>query len=139
MRVVYSDVHLRHGITRETILGEEIPAYEVAERAERIRDALDSDGGFERVSPAGHGLGPVLAVHDEGFVRFLESAWSAVRREGLERPALIPDTWPNPAMFEGMSAEALAAVRSPGVIAGQAGWYGLDSSAPFVEGTYVAA
>ena len=53
MRVVYSDVHLRHDITHETILGEEIPAYEVAERAERIREALDADGGFERVAPDG--------------------------------------------------------------------------------------
>jgi acetoin utilization deacetylase AcuC-like enzyme len=139
MRVVYSDVHLRHDITRETILGEEIPAYEVAERAERIREALDADGGFERIAPTGHGLGPILAVHDEGLVRFLESAWGSVRREGIERPSLIPDTWPNPAMFEGMGAEALANLRPPRAVSGQAGWYGLDSSTPFVEGTYVAA
>ena len=46
MRVVYSDLHLRHNITHETILGEEIPAYEVADRAERILEALDADGGL---------------------------------------------------------------------------------------------
>ena len=58
MRVVYSDVHLRHDITHETILGEEIPAYEVAERAERIREALDADGGFGRVAPRGTASAP---------------------------------------------------------------------------------
>ena len=97
MRVVYSDVHLRHDITHETILGEEIPAYEVAERAERIRDALDADGGFERVAPTGHGLGPILAVHDEGFVRFLESAWSGVRARGDRAPGVDPRYLAQPA------------------------------------------
>ena len=121
MRVVYSDVHLRHDITHETILGEEIPAYEVSERAERIRETLDADGGFERVAPREHGMEPIRAVHDEGLVRFLESAWAGVQREGIERPALIPDTWPNLAMFEGMGTEALANLRPPRAIAGQAG------------------
>jgi acetoin utilization deacetylase AcuC-like enzyme len=139
MHAVYSNAHLRHDIVRETILGEEIPAYEVAERAEEIRTSLEADGGFELVGHDGHGLEPILAVHDEGLVRFLETAWSEVRRQAIERPALIPDTWPNPAMFEGMGEETLARVRAPDAIAGRAGWYGLDSSTPLVEGTYVAA
>jgi acetoin utilization deacetylase AcuC-like enzyme len=139
MRVVYSDQHLRHDITHETILGEEIPAYEVAERAERIREALASDGGFQFAAPTEHGLDPIVAVHDRGLVRFLETAWDEVRSEGMERPSLIPDTWPNPRMFDGMSVEELARVGEPQAIAGRAGWYGLDSSTSFVEGTYPAA
>jgi acetoin utilization deacetylase AcuC-like enzyme len=139
MRAVYSDRHLRHDVTHETILGEEIPAYEVAERAERIREALESDGGFDIGGPTDHGLEPILAVHDEGFVRFLETCWSEVRRQGIERNALIPDTWPNPAMFDGMGEEAVAQLRASAAIAGRAGWYGLDSSTPLVEGTYDAA
>ena len=139
MRAVYSDRHLRHDVTHETILGEEKPAYEVAERAERIREALEAAGGFDIVAPTDHGLEPILAVHDEGLVRFLETCWFEVRRQGIERPALIPDTWPNPAMFDGMGSEALAELRASTTISGRAGWYGLDSSTPFVAGTYNAA
>src|SRR6188472_3586139 len=136
MRAVYSDRHLRHDVTHETILGEEIPAYEVAERAENIREALEADGGFDITGPTDHGLEPILAVHDEGLVRFLETCWFEVRRQGIERKALIPDTWPNPAMFDGMGADAIDDLRASAAIAGRAGWYGLDSSTPFVEGAY---
>ena len=46
MQVVYTPAHLAHDITTETFMGVSIPANEVAERAERIRDALAADGGF---------------------------------------------------------------------------------------------
>ena len=46
MRVVYSPAHLAHDVVTETVLGAVIPANEVAERAERIRAALEADGGF---------------------------------------------------------------------------------------------
>ena len=46
MQVVYSPAHLGHDITLETFMGMPVPANEVAERAERIRVALEADGGF---------------------------------------------------------------------------------------------
>ena len=51
MQVVYSPVHLAHDITVETYMGVPVPANEVAERAERIRTALEaaSDAGVCRV------------------------------------------------------------------------------------------
>ena len=52
MQVVYTPAHLAHDITTETFMGLSIPANEVAERAERIRDALIADGGFAFVEPA---------------------------------------------------------------------------------------
>ncbi len=139
MQVVHTEVHRRHDVTHETVLGEEIPAFEVVERAERIRAALEADGGFQLVEPTEHGVAPILAVHDPGLVRFLEAAWDELVRQAEDRPALIPDTWPNPAMLEGMSADARAALRPPTAIGGRAGWYGLDSSTPLVAGTYEAA
>jgi soluble lytic murein transglycosylase-like protein len=45
-------------------------------------------------APTEHGLGPILAVHDEGS----SGSSSQPGRgppQGIERPALIPDTWPN--------------------------------------------
>ena len=46
MQVVYSPAHLAHDIAVETFMGVPIPANEVAERAEKIRLALEADGGF---------------------------------------------------------------------------------------------
>ena len=42
-------------------------------------------------------------------------------------------------MFDGMSADAVARLREPSYIGGRAGFWGLDSAAPLVAGTYDAA
>jgi acetoin utilization deacetylase AcuC-like enzyme len=140
VQVVYSPAHLGHDITLETSMGMPVPANEVAERAERIRAALQADGGFPIVGPTEHGEAPITAVHDPGLVRFLEVAWSELRAQGIARPFLSADTYPNRAMFEGMSDDALAGlVREPVHAGGRAGFWGLDSAAPLVAGTYGAA
>jgi acetoin utilization deacetylase AcuC-like enzyme len=140
MQVVYSPVHLAHDITHETYMGVAVPANEVAERAERIRTALEADGGFALTGPTEHGEAPITAVHDPRLVRFLEVAWSELRAQGIDRPFLTADTYPNRSMFEGMSDDASGAlVREPVHAAGRAGFWGLDSAAPLVAGTYTAA
>jgi acetoin utilization deacetylase AcuC-like enzyme len=140
MRVVYTSAHLAHDVTVETWMGMPIPANEVAERAERIRGALEADGGFTVEPPTEHGEGPITAVHDPGLLRFLEEAWSKHRTQRIPRPFLSADTYPNRAMFEGMSAtEVDRLVREPVQVGGRAGYWGLDSAAPLVAGTYQAA
>jgi acetoin utilization deacetylase AcuC-like enzyme len=133
-------VHLAHDVTVETYMGISVPANEVAERAEIIRAALEADGGFTLVGPSEHGEGPITAVHDPGLVRFLEAAWSELRAQGIPRAFLSADTYPNRSMFQGMSADAVdRLVREPFHAGGRAGFWGLDSAAPLVAGTYVAA
>ena len=140
MQVVYTPAHLGHDITVETYMGMPVPANEVAERAELIRAALEADGGFPFVAPTTHGEAPITAVHDDGLVRFLEVAWSEHRARRIDRPFLTADTYPNRAMFEGMSEAAVAGlVREPVQAGGRAGFWGLDSAAPLVAGTYAAA
>jgi acetoin utilization deacetylase AcuC-like enzyme len=139
VKAVYTSSHRGHDVTHETFLGASIPAHEVAARAENIRAALVADGGFELVEPTGHGLAPILAVHDEGLVRFLEAVAPAMAGRDLPHATLIGDAYPVRAMFEGMSAEAIAAIPEPEAIEGRAGWWGLDTANPIVAGTYVAA
>jgi acetoin utilization deacetylase AcuC-like enzyme len=139
VRVVYSPAHLAHNVVTETVMGAVIPANEVAERAERIRATLEADGGFELVPPTDHGAEPILAVHDEGLVRFLDEAWPEARRWSLDRPSLIADTYPTFRMYEGMSPELLASRPEPTSPAGRAGWWGLDTANPLVAGTARAA
>ena len=140
MQVVYSPAHLGHDITTETFMGLPVPANEVAERAELIRAALEADGGFTMAAPTDHGEAPITAVHDAGLVRFLEVAWAELERQRIDRPFLSADTYPNLAMFEGISDAAVGAVaREPVHVGGRAGFWGLDSAAPLVAGTYLAA
>jgi acetoin utilization deacetylase AcuC-like enzyme len=116
-----------------------VPACEVPDRAEIIRDALVSDGAFELVEPTGHGTEPILAVHDPGLLRFLEEAWPALQRERIERDFLVADTYPTRSMFAGMSDAFVAARPEPVAVGGRTGWWGLDSSNPIRPGTYDAA
>jgi len=136
---VYTPRHKAHDVSYETYLGRAIPANEVVARAELIRQSLVADGGFELVGPTDHGVEPILAVHDPGLVRFLETVWADVEAENSGTEALIADTYPVKAMFEGMSPEQVAALPEPTAPGGRAGWWGLDTANPIVAGTNDAA
>ena len=138
MKAVYTPAHLAHDIVTETVAGLAVPANEVAERAELIRQALVADGGFELVPPTDHGLEPILAVHHPGLVQFLEEAWPAARAQAHPRSFLTADTYPTFRMFEGMS-ESVWGATEPEAASGRAGWWGLDTANPIVAGTYSAA
>ncbi len=139
MKAVYTEHHRAHDPADEVYLGVPIPANEVVQRAGIIRGALLADGGFELVAPIEHGELPILAVHDKGLLRFLEQAWPEVRRQAIGRQSLVADSYPNRAMFEGMSAAAVERIAEPQAIGGRAGWWGLDTSNPILPGTYEAA
>jgi acetoin utilization deacetylase AcuC-like enzyme len=136
MRVVYSPLHLGHEITLQTILGVQVPANEVADRAERIRATLAADGGFDFADPTPHGDGPITAVHDPGLVAFLAEAWAEARRAHLPHDFLAPETITAAAATEGMSPRYR---RETPRIEGRAGYWAFDTSTPIVAGTYVAA
>ena len=139
MRVVYTPLHLGHDAASETIAGTPVAAYEIPERAERIRAALVADGGFTIEAPTEHGLDPILAVHDPGLVSFLEETGAEMEREGVDPAGLFPDTWSVPSLIEGFGPAARALLREPRSVVGRAGFWGLDSSTPIVAGTYAAA
>jgi acetoin utilization deacetylase AcuC-like enzyme len=106
MRVVYDPSHILHDPVTEVQYGVAIPMYEVPARVESIHAALLADDEFSFADPAGHGLGPVTAVHHEGLVRFLAEAWSLWLAHGGGSDSLpsqfMPDTVLHPAMREGM-------------------------------------
>jgi acetoin utilization deacetylase AcuC-like enzyme len=133
MRVVYSPLHLGHDIVTQVVMGREIPADEVAERAERIRTALEADGGFTFVEPVQHGAEPITDVHDPGLLRFLAEAFPQLRREGVVRPSVIAEGFAVRGYGEGMGVG-----REPKAISGRAGYWGMDTSSPIVAGTYLA-
>ena len=131
MPVVASDAHRGHDPPYEVNYGEVVrPVYERVERAERIRHALAA-AGHPLVEPAGHGMAPILAVHEPALVRFLEQGWAAWRAAGGPE-VLIPDSFAIGRLGRGGG-------RDPGGGTGRAGWFCFDTATPLVAGSFAAA
>jgi acetoin utilization deacetylase AcuC-like enzyme len=134
VRVVYSPEHLHHAPQHEVSDGRAIELYETPARAESIRAALEADGGFELEEPSGHGHGPIEAVHDPEMIGFLEELWGDWVESGAGSPEIFPDTFPLPALREGMGPGP-----APATPLGRIGAWCFDTATPIVEGTYAAA
>lgn len=133
MNVYYSETHAAHAPPFEIFDGgEKVANFEVPQRMERILAALRADGRFEILPPDDFGLEPIRAVHEEGYLSFLSTAfeeWMSTPLDAdYERNALLPATFP-PAGWRN---------RVPQSILGRAGYYMMDLSAPITAGTYEA-
>ena len=134
MNVYYSDTHAHHHPPFEIFDGgEKVANFEVPQRMERILEALRTDGRFNILPPEDFGLDPLLAVHDEGYLAFLQTAYDEWMSTPLdadyERSVLLPATFP----------PAGGRNHVPKSILGRAGYYMMDLSAPITAGTYQAA
>jgi acetoin utilization deacetylase AcuC-like enzyme len=132
MKVFHSPAHAQHAPPFEIFDGgEKITNFEMPERMERILSALEADGRYEIVPPEDFGLEPIRAVHDQGYLDFLRTAFDEWLAEptDYERSALLPATFPLPGPRG----------HVPTTLLGRAGYYMTDLSAPIVAGTYPAA
>ena len=140
MKVVYARHHALHNPAHEVQYGIPIPTYEVPERAETIRRALDADVAFDLVPSTDHGTEPIEAVHDPGLIRYLEIAWPEWRVSGglqggaTNAPEMFPDTVLHPALREGMGPG-----REPKSPVGKLGYWCWETMTPIVPGSYTAA
>jgi acetoin utilization deacetylase AcuC-like enzyme len=134
MRVVYSAAHRGHDPLTEIEAGAAVAPYERPERADAIHRALVADPAFSIGGPTAHGLEPLRAVHDADYLAFLERAWT---EWSAAMPALrqaIPDSFPNPALRDGMGPGR----RPTGAVA-RVSYYAFDTATVVVAGTYGAA
>ena len=81
MPVVWTARHRGHAPDGGYWLGVRLPGDEEPERGDVLADQLRG-AGVDLVEPDEHGLDPILAVHDAGFVDFLARAWPAWVAEG---------------------------------------------------------
>ena len=128
MFVVASDAHVQHDPPHEFLDGALIPVFETPARVTIIRAALERAGIGPLIAPRPAGLDAVRAVHDDGYLSYLETIYERWVVAGGAPEAVIPGTL----------AVRWMACRHDHPLAAP-GYYTFDTSAPIVAGTYAAA
>jgi acetoin utilization deacetylase AcuC-like enzyme len=128
MRTVYTSQHERHRTHRVLLEGQPFVSEEVPERAEIILKALRETQLGDVTAPTDHGLEPILAVHDEEFVSFLQRIY-AEQAAYFGEPGPV-FTWTFATRHSG---------RKPRGFLGLKGYYAFGWGTPILEGTWTAA
>jgi acetoin utilization deacetylase AcuC-like enzyme len=128
MHVIYSSTHLLHNTSDIEIEGQPFVTEEMPERAEILLKAVQAARLGPVIAPGDHGLAPILAVHDTGYVEFLRTAYDR-NTQATGRPGpLVP--WTFATRHTG---------RRPNSLRGLLGYYAFGWGSPILEGTWTAA
>lgn len=125
MRVFHSPASARHDPAQYFRRGTMVTHPEQADRYAILLGAIKDT---HRVAEAGdHGLEPILAVHDAGYVTFLRETWG--RRHEL--PGVTDE------VLSGHFSRPHMHTRPEGLL-GLLGYYTADTSTPIRAGTWAA-
>lgn len=127
MRVYRSDDYERHNPSGFIARGTKIANPETPERAEILLSAV-TGAGHEILPSKEFGIEPVKAIHDPGYLNYLENAW----RMWTELPDYGPEIIPNVHPGRNMNIK-------PKAIVGLAGYYQTDTACPIGPGTWEGA
>ena len=128
MKIVYSGDHRLHFPKGELYGGEFVTPFERPSRMEHILRELKKRRMTGILAPAPLDMGPVRKVHDSGFLKFLETAWSEWTKAGY-RGEVIPTGFPNRGLRQ----------RCPRNIDGKVGYYAHSLETCITAGTWEAA
>ena len=116
------------------IRGKLISPVEQPERLKTLTASLIEDGHQDE-RPSDHALDPVLRVHAQDYVDFLERAFAEWKKQPEAGPEVLPNTHP----YRGVDRTGQPTGRPPAhSISGQAGWYVSDLTSAINEGTWPA-
>src|SRR3984885_10650447 len=128
MITVFSSDHLLRSARTELYGGELVRPHESPERAQIVLERIQSERMGQVVAPVKFPAAPLLRVHDEQYVAFLELAWKEWTAAG-NRGEAIPDCWPARRMTQ----------RRPNSISGKLGYYAMAGETSISQGTWEAA
>lgn len=135
MQYFFSEQQLSHQPKQYMVHGRIVDPFENPNRAPRLMAALEK-AGLQRKTPTDYGRAPILKVHADHYVAFLEQAYAEFQKLPNAGPEVLPNVHP----FRGASDDF--ADRGPprvtGII-GRAGWYMGDMSCATMAGTFAAA
>jgi acetoin utilization deacetylase AcuC-like enzyme len=135
MKLFFDETQLAHQPKQYMVHGRIVDPFENPNRAPTLIAALQR-AGLERAAPADFGRAPILKVHADHYVSFLEEAYARF----MELPNHGPEVLPNVHPYRGASLAYgdRGRPRVTGII-GRAGWYMGDLSCAMMEGTFRAA
>jgi acetoin utilization deacetylase AcuC-like enzyme len=128
MITVYSEKHRLHQGKAELIYGQLVPPFENPTRLDYIVQRLQQVRLGELVEPHEFGLEPILRVHSQAYLQFLQNAHDDWKKEHGDTDAL-PLVWPNRGLRQ----------IEPASIQGRLGYYSFDAGTPIMAGTFEAA
>lgn len=128
MKIIYTEQHYHQDPKFELAGGSLVPSFENPTRAEYVLERVKTVGLGEIITPDDFDLETLLAVHDEDYVRFLQTAWDEWIEAGFEGE-IIPLCWPG-----GEASDVL-----PRHIKGKVGYYAHGTDSNITEGTWKAA
>jgi len=128
MYIVYTDQHRRHATDEICFEGHPFVTEEIPARAEIILRALQMAQLGPVISPTDHGLEPILAVHDAGFVGFLCTVYAENAAFYKQSAPVFACTFPG--RHNG---------RKPKSFLGLRGYYAFGWGTPILAGTWEAA
>lgn len=123
MKIFYAPQQKRHAPALELQNGEMVPFAEKAARVDAILAAISTP-----IAPINAGLGPIAAIHDAGYLAFLQRAfagWKDAGRPGDAFPYVFPVRGRRPLNLARIDAEL--------------GQYAYDCGTPITEHTWDAA
>ncbi|MEM7190562.1 MAG: histone deacetylase family protein [Pseudomonadota bacterium] len=129
MKTVYTDRHKLRDAQTELFGGELVPPFECPVRAEHILDRVQERGLGEVISPTAHGMDPLLAVHDAGYLDFLRTCWQE----------WVADGYKGEAMSTTAPSRRMTRSTPPRNIDGKIGYYCLAWETAITDGTWEAA
>lgn len=127
MKAIYSKDHILHSPTCQIIEGVRLEANEIPERIENIVHAL-KNSKHEIIHTRSYDLKPILKVHSDEFVSFVEDIYTLRDKVQISKDGVIPDTFPTRSQF-----------RKPDNKLWMAGWYCYDTTTPILEHTFKSA
>ena len=128
MKIVYTDRHKLRDAKTELYGGELVKPFERPSRMDYILARNREVDAGAIVEPDDFGIDPILRIHDEGYVSFLQSAWSDWQECGFNGEA-IATTWPARRMAQ----------KIPDHVEGKLGYYSMACETALTDGTWDAA
>ena len=128
METIFTERHQLRNSKTELSGGELVEPFERPSRAEFIINRVRAEDLGPISAPDDFGMDPILAVHDKGFIDFLQVAWSDWEAAGFAGEAM-PTVWPARRMSK----------HVPTHIEGRLGYYALACETSISKGTWEAA
>ncbi|NAZ36156.1 histone deacetylase family protein [Rubellimicrobium sp. CFH 75288] len=129
MQTFFSEDHRYHFPQAELSGGQFVTPYERPSRVEFVLSRLKERGLGDIVAPPGADLKPARRILDEGFLRFLETAWDEWKAAGMKGEVIAA----------GMPTRRQRHDRIPRNIDGKVEYYCHASETAITQGTWRAA